>query len=181
MFTSKNKLNNSKLDQELNYKISKEELYSIRFEFAIFSICIAFGFLFLVLVLQLRPAMSGRLHPGVVPFGLAVLALAMCVVGLLAPSKEGARAGCEASSETASARGIGASAIAVAVLAFGVQPLGLMVAVFVAGTVGAFGTSGIHLGRAVLIGAGLSLGSCAIFVIGLRQPWPIWPTWIVSN
>lgn len=181
MFASKHKSNNSKLEEGLNYKNSKKGLHLFRSELAIFSICLVFGFLFLVLALQLGPSISGRLHPSIVPFGLAILALATCVVGLLAPSKEGTRAGCEASSEAASARSIGASAMAVTVLALGVQPLGLTVAVFVAGTVGAFGTSGIHFGRAVLIGAGLSLGSCAIFVIGLRQPWPIWPTWIVSN
>jgi len=117
----------------------------------------------------MAPPLTGRLHPGLVPGGLALALLVAAVIAAIEPHSPGSQA------EAAQIRSVIAAAAAVVILAFGVGTLGIFVAAFLAATVAAAGVSGVTLRRALLTGLCLSAAISLVFALALRQPLPILP------
>jgi hypothetical protein len=120
----------------------------------------------------MAPPLTGRLHPGLVPGGLALALLVAAVIAVIAaiePHSPGSQA------EAAQIRSVIAAAAAVVILAFGVGTLGIFVAAFLAATIAAAGVSGVTLRRALLTGLCLSAAISLVFALALRQPLPILP------
>ncbi len=128
--------------------------------------------------LTLPPPLTGRLHPGHVP---AALALACLAAGLIAGVRAMSSRGGDAPdpdclpTPAPSVRVIAAAVAAVIMLALGTRALGVLPAVFAAGTFAALGVRGVSLVRAGLTGAGLAGLAALVFVLALRQPLPLLP------
>jgi hypothetical protein len=65
--------------------------------------------------------------------------------------------------------------LSIAAFAVLLNPFGLFVASFVAVLVAAWAGPEFRLLEGIVIAAGLSLASWLIFVLGLKQPIPVWP------
>jgi hypothetical protein len=131
---------------------------------------------------QLAPPLSGRLHPAIVPTALGCLALVSALMAGAAALLRGGGSpdGCLPAS-SAPARSIAAAVAALVVIAFGTRSIGLIPAGFVAAAIAAVGVAGVSFARAALIAAALSVGAAAVFVLALRQPWPLGPPALFGN
>jgi hypothetical protein len=132
----------------------------------------------LVAALRLPPPLSGRLHPAVVP--LALSALALLAVGVAWLWRGPGNADACLPAEPSSWRSLLAAVLSLAFIAFGVRSLGLVPAAFAAAWVAVAGIAGVGVVRALLIAAALSVGAAGVFVLGLRQPWPLLPPALVG-
>jgi uncharacterized membrane protein len=124
--------------------------------------------------LGLPPPLTGRLHPGMVPAALALLALVALLVGLLRARRVQPEPDC-LPTPAPSLRAMVAAVAAVVVLALGTHALGVLPAVFIASALAALGARGVSPARAALIGAGLAVLAAVAFVVLLRQPLPLLP------
>jgi putative tricarboxylic transport membrane protein len=122
--------------------------------------------LFGISSMRLNLGTAGQMGPGYFPLTLSIalglLGLAVLVLGFRKPG--------EAPGGT-NVRGVILVMAAVAVFAFGVRPLGLVPTVMISSFLFSSAGRGFHPVSAVLAALVLSLGSWAIFVIGLRMPW----------
>ncbi len=119
--------------------------------------------------LQLAPALTGRLHPGLVPGALAVLAIAATLAVIATPRRPAGDA------PVAGMPALACACLAAIILAYGLSRFGLLAAAAVSGAIAAFGVAGVRPGRALAIGCGLSLAVSAALALIQRQPLPILP------
>jgi hypothetical protein len=159
-----------------NWRNSKERPAFRAAVGAVLAGSLALAVLILAAAAQLAPPLSGRLHPAIVPIALGCLALvsALMAGAALLLRGGGSPDGCLPASAVPE-RSIAAAVAALVVIAFGVRLMGVIPTGFVAAAIAASGVAGVSLARAALIAAALSVGAAAVFVLGLRQPWPLWP------
>ncbi len=116
--------------------------------------------------LSLNLGTAGRMGPGYFPLmlsiALAVLGLAVLVIGFMRM---------EEMPRAANLRGITLVAAAVAAFALGVRPLGLVPTVFVCSLLFSLTGRDFRPLSSTVAALVLALGSWALFVMGLRMPW----------
>lgn len=133
---------------------------------AVGAIFVALALLFGTSSLSLNLGTAGRMGPGYFPLMLSValglLGLGIAAVGFL---RDGERPG------SANLRALLFVALGVAFFAFAVRPLGLVPAVFAGSVLFSLAGREFSVLSAVSAALVLSLGSWALFVVGLGMPW----------
>ena len=137
--------------------------------------------------LTLSPEMMGRLRPSAVPLGLVVLLVLSSLLviwrGRQAPQSAQSAMSCETEAcEPVSARAMACAVVAVTVMALGVRSQGVILSCWIAASIAASGVADVSgarvmAGRVLLIGLGIASVCALVFVVALRQPLPLWPTW----
>jgi hypothetical protein len=171
------------LDQHVNLKSSRLDWpFGERgglARLAVLLVCLAIAVLIAGAAWRFAPSITGRLKPWLVPLVLAGSVIAACLVDLATrPSRKVPSFAIDCiETHAVGVRPIIASLLAVVILAFGVRLFGLFPAVWLATTVAALGLGGVKPGRAIVVGAAISLGLCLLFTGLLRQPIPLvqWP------
>jgi len=132
---------------------------------------IGFAFAIIVKVYEYPMGTASRMGPGYFPF---VLGNALGVLGLVILLKSFLSDG-ERVSKLAWRPLLG---ILGAVVVFGltVKLIGLALAIIVLVLISAFGGHEFKLKEQLTAGVVLSIGSIAVFVYGLKLPFPIWPS-----
>jgi len=117
--------------------------------------------------LSLQLGTAGRMGPGYFPLMLSValggLGLGIAAIGFL---RDGDRPG------GANVRALLFVGLGVACFAFTVRPIGLVPAVFLSSLLFSLADREFNAVSATFAAVVLALGSWALFVVGLRMPWP---------
>jgi Tripartite tricarboxylate transporter TctB family len=166
----------SHIDQYVN--LNKSKLKTRRFSFwLVLATLLVLGVAFAASASGLKPPLTGRLQPWLVPGVLAGL-LILAILGAAWSGRTELPAlidqSCSAS-HPATSRALIATLAPIIILALGVRSAGLVLTVWLAGSVAVFGIDGIKLRRAVAIGAALAVGSALLFAGLLRVPLPLLP------
>jgi hypothetical protein len=158
-----------------NLNNSKEDKGVSALTRTVWAVTAIIGCAVLAASVTLPSALSGRLHPGLVPGALATICLLAALVGVLRPRIETLPDANCLPAGAVSLRGLAAAIAAIALLALATRPLGAPIAVSAAGALAALGMRGIGFARAIPIGLALGFAATLVFVVLLRQPLPLWP------